>query len=279
MMAPLSLPAPHQEKKERARGSSRTRGRVPIQQRRGVGVSPELVRRGLDFVRQLGDELRKHKDPLGRLVSLEMGKILSEGLGEVQEMIDICDFAVGLSRQLYGLTMHSERPSHRMYEQWHPLGVIGIISAFNFPVAVWAWNAFIGAVAGNVCVWKPSPKTPLSAIAVQKICNAALADAGMPPIFQLFIDKGNTLAQRFVDDRRVALVSFTGSCAIGRKVGQAVAKRMGKSLLELGARTGNAWPLQKTAVMNGLFADRPLEDGQRVKVAVAESYRPVAATP
>ena len=150
------------------------------------------------------------KEDLGALVTLENGKIKAEGLGEVQEMIDIADFAVGQSRMLYGLTMHSERPQHRMYEQWHPLGVVGIISAFNFPVAVWAWNSFLAAICGNASVWKPSPKTPLTAIAVQHICNKVMREHKLPPIFQLFIDGGTELATRFVDDRRVALVSFTG---------------------------------------------------------------------
>jgi aldehyde dehydrogenase (NAD+) len=187
-----------------------------------------------EAVRLLGEELRKLKTELGTLVTLENGKILAEGLGEVQEMIDIADFAVGQSRMLYGHTMHSERPQHRMYEQWHPLGVVGIISAFNFPVAVWSWNALLAAICGNVSVWKPSPKTPLTAIAVQKICNRALHAHGFPPIFQLFIDAGTDLATRFVDDPRVALLSFTGSTAVGRKVGERVAARLGKSLLELG---------------------------------------------
>ena len=187
-----------------------------------------------EAVRLLGEELRKYKADLGTLVSLENGKILAEGLGEVQEMIDIADFAVGQSRMLYGNTMHSERPQHRMYEQWHPLGVVGIISAFNFPVAVWSWNSFLAAICGNVSVWKPSPKTPLTAVAIQHLCNRVMKSAGLPPIFQLFIDAGNELATRFVDDHRVALVSFTGSTAVGRKVGERVAARMGKSLLELG---------------------------------------------
>ncbi len=190
-------------------------------------------RRG-EAVRLCGEGLRRHKDALGSLVSLEMGKIKAEGDGEVQEMIDIADFAVGQSRMLYGKTMHSERPHHRMYEQWHPFGITGIISAFNFPVAVWSWNAFIAAVCGNVCVWKPSPKTPLCSVAVQKICNDALTAGGFPPIFGLFNDRDNKLAQSFVDDERVDLMSFTGSCAVGRKVGQQVAARMGRSLLELG---------------------------------------------
>jgi aldehyde dehydrogenase (NAD+) len=187
-----------------------------------------------EAVRLLGEELRRFKTELGTLVSLENGKILAEGLGEVQEMIDIADFAVGQSRMLYGNTMHSERPQHRMYEQWHPLGVVGIISAFNFPVAVWAWNACLAAICGNVSVWKPSPKTPLTALAVQHLCNRVVKAAGLPPIFQIFIDAGTELATRFIDDRRVALVSFTGSTAVGRKVGERVAARMGKSLLELG---------------------------------------------
>jgi len=187
-----------------------------------------------ELVRLLGEELRRAKQDLGTLVSLENGKILAEGLGEVQEMIDVADFAVGQSRMLYGLSMHSERPQHRMSEQWHPLGVVGIISAFNFPVAVWSWNALLAAICGNVSVWKPSPKTPLTALAVQHLCNSVVQRHGAPPVFQLFIDAGTTLATRFVDDRRVALVSFTGSTSVGRKVGERVAARLGKSLLELG---------------------------------------------
>jgi aldehyde dehydrogenase (NAD+) len=198
-----------------------------------------------EAVRLLGEELRRYKTELGTLVSLENGKILAEGLGEVQEMIDIADFAVGQSRMLYGNTMHSERPQHRMYEQWHPLGVVGIISAFNFPVAVWSWNALLAAICGNVSVWKPSPKTPLTALAVQHLCNRVVQAAGLPPIFQLFIDSGTELATRFVDDRRVALVSFTGSTAVGRKVGERVAARLGKSLLELGGN--NAIIVDETA--------------------------------
>ena len=190
-------------------------------------------RRG-EVVRRLGEELRRHKSALGGLVSLEMGKIKAEGDGEVQEMIDIADFAVGQSRMLYGLQMHSERPNHRMFEQWHPLGVVGVISAFNFPVAVWSWNAFLAAICGNVTVWKPSPRTALCAVAVQHICNRVLAQLGLPPIFQLFIDDGVDLAVKFVEDRRVDLVSFTGSTAVGRDVAQRVAKRLGRSLLELG---------------------------------------------
>jgi aldehyde dehydrogenase (NAD+) len=187
-----------------------------------------------EAVRLMGEELRKFKSELGSLVSLEMGKIKPESDGEVQEMIDIADFAVGQSRMLYGVQMHSERPNHRMFEQWHPLGVVGVISAFNFPVAVWSWNAFLAAICGNVTVWKPSPKTALCAVAVQHICNRVLERHGYPPIFQLFIDEGTELAIRFVEDRRVDLVSFTGSTAVGRDVGMRVAKRLGKSLLELG---------------------------------------------
>ncbi|MGY3264302.1 L-piperidine-6-carboxylate dehydrogenase [Lysobacter sp. HA35] len=190
-------------------------------------------RRG-EAIRLCSDALRANKDALGTLVALEMGKSKAEGDGEVQEMIDIGDFSVGLSRQLYGLTMHSERPGHRMYEQWHPIGIVGIISAFNFPVAVWAWNAFVAAVCGDISIWKPSPKTPLSAIASMKICNDALKAGGFPDIFFLFNDAGSDLAQQFVDDSRVALISFTGSTKVGRMVGERVARRMGRSLLELG---------------------------------------------
>ncbi len=186
-----------------------------------------------ELIRKIGDALREHKDSLGRLVSLETGKIRQEGDGEVQEMIDIADFAVGQSRMLYGKTMHSERVEHRMYEQWHPLGVVGVITAFNFPVAVWAWNALIAAVAGNIVVWKPSPKAFLCAIAVQQICNRVMQQEGCPGIFSLLIEDGADLADRFINDRRVALVSFTGSTAVGRRVGEAVATRMGKVLLEL----------------------------------------------
>src|ERR1700722_14975441 len=187
-----------------------------------------------EAVRQVGEELRAFKDALGSLVSMENGKIKAEGDGEVQEMIDIADFAVGQSRMLYGNTMHSERAQHRMYEQWHPLGVVGVISAFNFPVAVWAWNAFLAAISGNATVWKPSPKTSLCALAVQHICNRVLQRLELPPIFQIFIDAGSDLAGRFVDDRRVALGSFTGSTQVGRQIGVRVAQRLGKSLLELG---------------------------------------------
>jgi len=201
-------------------------------------------RRG-EAIRLCADALRAQKDALGSLVALEMGKSKPEGDGEVQEMIDIGDFAVGLSRQLYGLTMHSERPAHRMYEQWHPLGLVGIISAFNFPVAVWAWNSFIAAICGDISIWKPSPKTPLSAIASMKICNDALRTAGFPDLFFLFNDAGTDLAQDFVDDKRIALVSFTGSTKVGRTVGERVARRMGRSLLELGGN--NAIIVDETA--------------------------------
>src|SRR3984885_16290918 len=187
-----------------------------------------------EAIRLMAEELRLYKDALGSLVSMENGKIKAEGDGEVQEMIDIADFAVGQSRMLYGLTMHSERPQHRMYEQWHPLGVVGVISAFNFPVAVWSWNAFLAAIAGNATVWKPSPKTALCSLAVQHICNRVLERHALPAIFQIFIDAGTELAMRFVDDRRVALVSFTGSTHVGRQIGVKVAERLGKSLLELG---------------------------------------------
>jgi aldehyde dehydrogenase (NAD+) len=190
-------------------------------------------RRG-EAIRLCGEALRRHKDALGSLVSLEMGKIKAEGDGEVQEMIDMADFAVGLSRQLYGLTMHSERPGHRMYEQWHPLGIVGCISAFNFPVAVWSWNAFIAAVCGDVTVWKPSPKTPLCAVAALRICSEALRAGGFPDIFFLFNDSGIELSQALVDDPRIPLVSFTGSTRVGRIVGERVARRLGRSLLELG---------------------------------------------
>ena len=198
-----------------------------------------------EAIRLCADALRTHKDALGSLVALEMGKSKPEGDGEVQEMIDIGEFAVGLSRQLYGLTMHSERPGHRMYEQWHPIGLVGIISAFNFPVAVWAWNSFIAAVCGDISIWKPSPKTPLSAIASMRICNEALRAGGFPDLFFLFNDAGTELAQDFVDDRRVALVSFTGSTKVGRMVGERVARRMGRSLLELGGN--NAIIVDETA--------------------------------
>ncbi len=185
-----------------------------------------------EVIRQIGDALRQHKDALGSLVAMEMGKIKQEGDGEVQEMIDIADFAVGQSRMLYGNSMHSERPEHRMYEQWHPLGVVGVISAFNFPVAVWSWNAFIAAIAGNTVIWKPSSKTPLCAIAVQHICNSVLEQLGYPGIFSMFIPENNNTAQRFVSDKRINLVSFTGSSKVGHYVARTVSKRLGRYLLE-----------------------------------------------
>lgn len=185
-------------------------------------------------VRDLGDALREYKEPLGDLVSLEMGKIRPEGHGEVQEMIDICDFAVGLSRQLYGLSMHSERPGHRMYEQWHPLGVVGVITAFNFPVAVWSWNAAIAAVCGDPVLWKPSSSVPLCAIAVQHIANRVMADHGLTGIFNLVIGSGREVGDLLLEDDRLQLISFTGSTKIGRHVSQTVAGRFGRTILELG---------------------------------------------
>jgi aldehyde dehydrogenase (NAD+) len=198
-----------------------------------------------EAVRLLGEALRQHRNDLGTLVSLENGKILAEGIGEVQEMIDIADFAVGQSRMLYGLTMHSERPQHRMSEMWHPLGVIGIITAFNFPVAVWSWNAFLGAICGNACIWKPSPKTPLTALALQHLCNRVMEQNQLPAIFQLLVDGGTQLATKLVEDRRIALISFTGSTQVGRQVAERVAARLGKSLLELGGN--NAVIVDETA--------------------------------
>ncbi|HEX6547065.1 MAG TPA: aldehyde dehydrogenase family protein [Bryobacteraceae bacterium] len=194
-------------------------------------------KRGL-IVRAIGEELRKYKDALGSLVTIEMGKILAEGKGEVQEMIDIADFAVGLSRQLYGLTMQSERPSHRMYEQWHPLGVVGVISAFNFPVAVWSWNALIAAVCGNCVIWKPSPKTPLTAIAVQHICHRVLQREGWEGVFSLVIGSDEEIGERLIQDKRVPLISATGSTRMGHRVAEVVGKRLGRTLLELGGNNG-----------------------------------------
>lgn len=190
-------------------------------------------RRG-EVVRELGEALRKYKEPLGKLVSYEMGKSLQEGYGEVQEMIDICDFAVGLSRQLYGLTMHSERPLHRMYEQWHPLGVVGIISAFNFPVAVWSWNSMLAFICGNTCVWKPSEKTPLSAIACQHIITSVFKANNVPDGVCGLITGGRDVGEWMSADTRVPLVSATGSTRMGKAVGAVVAGRLGRSLLELG---------------------------------------------
>jgi aldehyde dehydrogenase (NAD+) len=191
-----------------------------------------------ELVRLIGEELRKHKADLGLLVTLEMGKIRAEGEGEVQEMIDMCDFAVGLSRQLYGLTMPSERPQHRQFEQWHPLGPIGVITAFNFPVAVWAWNAMLAAVCGDTVVWKPSPHTPLCALAVQQIVSQVARDAGFDGVFTLCATAGVEGGQWMADDRRLPLVSATGSCAMGRALGPRIAARLGRSLLELGGNNG-----------------------------------------
>jgi aldehyde dehydrogenase (NAD+) len=191
-------------------------------------------RRG-EIVRQIGLKLRDHKKPLGRLVSLEMGKILPEGEGEVQEMIDIADFAVGVSRQLYGLTTHSERPAHRMYEQWHPLGTIGIITAFNFPVAVWAWNAMIALACGDTLIWKPSSSTPLCGIAVHKIITDVLEDNGLPEgVVNLAVGTGKTVGERLIHDRRIKLISATGSCRMGRRIAEVVGQRLGRTILELG---------------------------------------------
>lgn len=187
-----------------------------------------------EIVRQYGDALRKYKEPLGQLVSYEMGKSLQEGWGEVQEMIDICDFAVGLSRQLYGLTMHSERPNHRMYEQWHPMGIVGIISAFNFPVAVWSWNSMIALICGDVCVWKPSEKTPLCAVACQNIFHKVLQDNDVPEGVSCYITGDYKVGEMLTTDTRVPLISATGSVRMGKIVGAAVAGRMGRSILELG---------------------------------------------
>lgn len=187
-----------------------------------------------EVVRQLAEQLRVHKEALGTLVSYEMGKSLQEGLGEVQEMIDICDFAVGLSRQLYGLTMHSERPGHRMYEQYHPLGIVGIISAFNFPVAVWNWNSALAWVCGDVCVWKPSEKTPITALACQYITNEVFSKNGVPDGVSSLVIGGPELGKLMASDVRIPLVSATGSTRMGKSVGAAVGARLGRSLLELG---------------------------------------------
>ena len=186
------------------------------------------------YVRRLGDALREKIEPLGALVTLEMGKIFPEGVGEVQEMVDICDFAVGLSRQLYGSTMASERPNHRMYEHWHPLGPVGVISAFNFPVAVWSWNSALAAVCGDTVVWKPSERTPLTAIAVTRIANEVMDGSGFEGVFNLVVGDGATVGNRMNQDTRLPLISATGSCNMGRIVGPAVAQRMGRTILELG---------------------------------------------
>lgn len=188
-----------------------------------------------EIVRQIGDKLRKYKQDLGQLVSFEMGKSLQEGLGEVQEMIDICDFAVGQSRQLYGFTMHSERPNHRMYDQYHPLGIVCTISAFNFPVAVWSWNAMLAAVCGDVNLWKPATKVPLSAIACQNIVQEVIKENNLPEgIFNLVIGKGSTIGEKILNDKRIPLISVTGSTAVGRHAAEVIAKRFGRAILELG---------------------------------------------
>jgi aldehyde dehydrogenase (NAD+) len=224
--------AQYEQIMQRALAAARSWAEVPAPQRG-------------ELVRLFGEELRKHKRELGELVALENGKILVEALGEVQEMIDIADLAVGQSRMLYGRTMHSERVQHRMYEQWHPLGVVGIISAFNFPVAVWSWNALLAVICGNACVWKPSPKTPLCALAVQYLCDRVLKQYNAPPVFQLLLDEGRELGSRLVTDRRVNLLSFTGSTAVGRDIAQRVGARLGKCLLELGGN--NAIIVDETA--------------------------------
>ena len=187
-----------------------------------------------EVVRVLGNKLREYKQELGHLVALENGKILSEGLGEVQEMIDICDFAVGLSRQLYGLSMHSERPGHRMYEQWQPLGVVGVVSAFNFPIAVWAWNAALAAVCGDPTVWKPSSKVPLCAIAVQRICDEVMKECNCPGVFNLVVGRGNDVGDVMLADHRLPLISATGSTRMGRRIAEVVSPRFGRTILELG---------------------------------------------
>ncbi|MGC6508268.1 MAG: aldehyde dehydrogenase family protein [Myxococcota bacterium] len=187
-----------------------------------------------EIVRQMGEKLREHKDDLGRLVSLEVGKVLSEGLGEVQESIDMADFCVGLSRQLYGLTMHSERARHRMYEQWHPLGIVGVITAFNFPNAVWAWNAMVAMVCGNAVIWKPSLKAPLTAIATHRLMNEVLKAHGFEGLLGLIIGSDEDIGERFIADKRIPLMSATGSTRMGRHVNQVVAGRLGRCLLELG---------------------------------------------
>jgi aldehyde dehydrogenase (NAD+) len=191
-----------------------------------------------EIIRQLGQAFREHKRDLGRLVTRETGKILAEGEGEVQEMIDICDFATGLSRQLYGLTIASERPRHRLFEQWHPLGPIGIITAFNFPVAVWAWNAALAAVCGDTMIWKPSPTTPLTAIAVQHLVNRVTAEHEVEGVFNLCVGADAEVGRWMAEDRRLPLISATGSCAMGRSVAQTVGARLGRSLLELGGNNG-----------------------------------------
>ncbi len=206
-------------------------------------VTPAPVRGAL--IRQIGERLREKKHDLALLIALEMGKIYEEALGEVQEMIDMADFCVGQSRMLYGKTMHSERAEHRMYEQWHPLGVIAVITAFNFPVAVWAWNAFLSAICGNVTIWKPSSKVPLSAIAVYECCKHVLEENNAPDIFSLLLTDDHAISSMLWDDNRIPLVSFTGSTAIGKKVAERVSSRLGQTILELGGN--NAMIVDETA--------------------------------
>ena len=202
-----------------------------------------------EIVRLIGLELRKFKYELGRLVSLEMGKILQEGMGEVQEMIDICDFAVGQSRQLYGFTMPSERPKHRMFEQYHPLGIVGLITSFNFPVAVYSWNTMLAAIAGDVVIWKPSSKTPLTAIATQNIISGVLKVNNIPEgVFNLIIAKSSVLGDNFVEDKRIPLISVTGSTLVGKRIGKLVGQRLGKVIQELGGN--NAIIVSKNADMD-----------------------------
>lgn len=198
-----------------------------------------------ELVRQLGEAIRLRRDALARLVSMETGKILAEARAEIQEMIDMADFAVGESRMLYGRTMHSERPMHRLYEQWHPLGPVGVISTFNFPVAIWSWNAFLAAICGDTVIWKPSPKAPLSAIAIQRLCERVMERFGQTGIFSLFLTEDNELAHRFVADQRVPMISFTGSVKLGRSVAETVSGRLGRCLLELGGN--NAVIVDETA--------------------------------
>ncbi|MBX3340452.1 MAG: aldehyde dehydrogenase family protein [Nitrospira sp.] len=217
---------------------------IGLQHMQKVWRTVPAPKRG-EVIRRIAEALREQKDALGSLIALEVGKIKAEGDGEVQEMIDMADFAVGLSRMLYGYTMHSERPQHRMYEQWHPLGVIGVITAFNFPVAVWAWNAFIAAVTGNTVLWKPSPKAPLCAVAIQQLCNRVLEDAGYPGVFALCTTDRVELAERLVRDERLPLISFTGSVPVGRQVAEVVGRRLGRSLLELSGN--NAIIVDETA--------------------------------
>ncbi len=228
-----------QSARDRAGGRTRPRSVAPTRPSWPGGRCP--ARSGGELVRLLGEELRAHKDDLGRLVTLEVGKIVSEGLGEVQEMIDICDFAVGLSRQLYGLTIQSERADHRMMEQWHPMGVVGIISAFNFPVAVWSWNAALALVCGNAVVWKPSEKTPLTALAVQALFERAAKrfGAARPRTSRRVLIGGRDIGEALVDDPRVPVVSATGSTRMGRIVGERVARRFGRAILELGGNNAS----------------------------------------